>query len=64
MFALVVPGEVSEFCGFKHFFCEKRCDPFKFCGFRFSGGDLCDIDGKTVSYARLSGSNQNLEFLF
>ena len=37
-------------------------DPFKFCGFPFPE-DLCDTDGKTVSYVRLSGFKKNFKFL-
>ena len=41
-----------EFCGFiPNFLRKKGRDLYKFCGSRFSGGDLCDIDAKTVSYA-------------
>ena len=43
---------------------EKRGNPFKFRGLRFSGGDLCGIDGKTGTFhVRLSGSEPNYEIL-
>ena len=59
-FALMVPSEVSDSFGFKHFLL-KRGDLFKFCGFPFPE-DLCDTDGKTVSYVRLSGFKKTSNF--
>ena len=60
-FGLMVPCEVSDSFGFKQFLF-KRGDLFKFCGFPFLE-DLCDTDGKTVSYVRLSGFKKNFKFL-
>ena len=60
-FALMVPSEVSDSFGFKHFLL-KRGELFKCCGFPFPE-DLRDTDGKTVSYVRLSGFKKNFKFL-
>ena len=64
MFALVVPSELSNFYWFKPQFFQRKGvdrDPCKFRFPRFPGGDLYNIQGKTVSaHFRLNGSKRSI----